>query len=159
MNRISFPERVIVTGLGSGYSPIAPATAGSAVFCLIFWFVPSALTWPGILLILPAFFAGVWLSSRAENEFGHDGGPIVIDELIGQWITLIAVPHTYTGFVVGFFLFRLLDIWKPLGIRSSQKAPAGWGVMLDDLLAGILGAVILLIARLFFDETFQSLLR
>jgi phosphatidylglycerophosphatase A len=140
-------ELAFTTVLGTGFFPIAPATAGSAATCVILWFVPQTMQYPWLLLIVPLFLLGVVLASRAEEVYGHDAGPIVIDEFVGQWITLLAVPHTIKGYVVAFFLFRLLDIWKPLGIRASQKAPRGWGVMVDDLLAGILGVVILLFGQ------------
>ena len=131
-----FIETMVTTGLGTGFAPIAPATAGSALACVVLWFLPGTRTWPGFLLILPFFFIGVWLATRGEDRYGHDGRPIVIDELLGQWITLLFAHQTLRLFVAGFLLFRLFDIWKPLGIRQSQKLPAGWGVMMDDLLAG-----------------------
>jgi phosphatidylglycerophosphatase A len=141
-------ELVFTTVLGSGYFPIAPATVASAVTCVILYFTPQALMFPWYLIVIPVFFIGVWLATRAESIYGHDAGKIVIDEFIGQWITLLPLwrSPSIKSFVVAFFLFRVLDIIKPLGIRASQKAPRGWGVMVDDLLAGILGAVIVFAA-------------
>jgi phosphatidylglycerophosphatase A len=138
-------ETLITTGLGTGFAPIAPATFGSALACVVLWFLPGVRNWPGFLLAIPFFFLGVWLATRGERRFGHDGGPIVVDELLGQWLTLLFAQQSIQVFIAGFLLFRLFDIWKPFGIRQSQKAPAGWGVMIDDVLAG---AVALLCMRL-----------
>lgn len=148
-------ELFFTTVIGSGYFPIAPATVASAVTCAILFLFPVTLMYPWYLIIIPLFFIGVILSTRAERVFGHDAGAIVIDEFVGQWITLLPLWRTPSvkGFVAAFFLFRFLDILKPLGIRSTQKAPGGWGIMVDDLLAGIVGAVILFLI-LHFSPTF-----
>jgi phosphatidylglycerophosphatase A len=152
LSRLSWPETALVTLLGTGFSPIAPATVASALTCVIFWFVPRALLWPWYLLIIPSFFIGVWLSNRAiaayevnqdprfkklrrPNPKKDDPDRVVFDEFVGQWITLLAVPHHVAYFVAAFVVFRIFDILKPLGISACQKATAGWGVMLDDLLA------------------------
>jgi phosphatidylglycerophosphatase A len=131
-----FFETLVTTGLGTGFAPVAPATVGSALACIVLWFLPDARNWPWLLLAIPFFFLGVWLATRGERRYGHDGRPIVIDELLGQWITLFFAGQSLPLFVAAFLLFRLFDIWKPFGIRQSQNLPAGWGVMIDDLLAG-----------------------
>lgn len=160
MKKLTWPEWALITLFGSGHSPIAPATVASAVTCVIFWFIPSALQWPWWLFSLAFFFLGVWLSFRAIGAFEvpqdlqfkslrrreqtlHDPDPVVIDEFVGQWIALAAVPHTIIGFAAAFFVFRFFDIIKPLGIKSIQDARGGWGIMLDDLAAGLWSAVIL----------------
>ena len=165
--KLSWWEKAVVTVLGTGHSPIAPATVASAATCLILWFVPASLRWPGYLTLIPFFFLGVWLSDRAIGAFAlshderfaklrrpdpHASDPdqVVIDEFVGQWLTLLTAPHTVLGFIAAFFVFRVLDIWKPLGIGASQKARGGWGIMLDDVLAGVYGAVLFVIARLLF---------
>lgn len=73
---------------------------------------------------------------RAEALWGKDPSPVVLDEMVGMWFALWAAPVEGEAWVIIFFLFRLFDITKPLGIRSVEKLPAGWGVMLDDILAG-----------------------
>ena len=121
----------------AGLSPIAPATAGSALITAIAWFTPVPA--------LPVFFAclalgtaiAVWAAGEAEKNLGHDAGPIVIDEAIGQTISLMFVPHRLLAFVAAFFLFRLFDIWKPLGAREAQVLPGGYGIVADDVIAGI----------------------
>ena len=79
----------------------------------------------------------------AEKDWGHDAGKIVIDEVVGMWITLWLVPKSLMLYAIGFVLFRVFDILKPLGVRQSQKLPGGWGVMVDDLLAGVYANLIL----------------
>jgi phosphatidylglycerophosphatase A len=138
-----FIETLITTGLGTGFAPIAPATVASALACVVLWFLPGIRHWPGLLLALPFFFLGVWLATRGERRYGHDGRPIVIDELVGQWITLFFASQSLSIFIAAFFLFRLFDVWKPLGIRQSQQLPKGWGVMIDDVLAGALALLCL----------------
>ncbi|MFH1009867.1 MAG: phosphatidylglycerophosphatase A [bacterium] len=138
-----FLETIVTTGLGTGFAPIAPATFGSALACVVLWFLPGVRFWPSLLLVVPFFFLGVWLATRGERRYGHDGKPIVIDELTGQWISLLFAQQSLKIFLAAFLLFRLFDIWKPLGIRQSQKLPVGWGVMIDDVLAGALSLLCL----------------
>lgn len=162
MKKLSWPEWAVVTLFGSGHSPVAPATVASALTCIILWFIPPALRWPGWLFVVPLFFLGVGLSSRAIGAFrvdtdprfkslrrrdqkAEDPDPVVIDEFVGQWITLIAVPHTLLGFAAAFVVFRVFDILKPFGIKALQDARGGWGIMLDDVAAGLWGAVLLVI--------------
>ena len=121
-----------------GFAPIAPATAGSAVVALIAWFVPVA----SMPVIIAAFVVGtliaVWAAGIAEQTLGHDAGPIVIDEVIGQALALLFVPKLIVAYVAAFLLFRLFDIWKPLGARQIQQLPGGWGVVADDVMAGFM---------------------
>ncbi|MBU0508110.1 phosphatidylglycerophosphatase A [bacterium] len=158
MSKLTWPEIVVVTVLGTGFSPVAPATVASAVTCVILWFIPALLRWPWALLVIPVTLLGVWWSQRAIITFDpqepgrfrklrrpspkkEDPDQVVFDEFAGQWITLLAVPHTLLGFVLAFLVFRFLDIVKPLGIRATQRYKDGWGVMLDDVVAGVYGAV------------------
>ena len=121
----------------AGLSPIAPATAGSALVTAIAWFTPV----PALAVFLACLGMGtaiaVWAAGKAEQDLGHDAGPIVIDEAIGMTISLMFVPHRLLAFVAAFFLFRLFDIWKPLGAREAQVLPGGYGIVADDVIAGI----------------------
>ena len=120
-----------------GSAPIAPATAGSAVTAAIAWFVPP-LAWPVTCALLVAGAAlAVWAAGVAEETLGHDAKPIVIDEVIGQCLALLFVPHRVAAFAAAFVLFRGFDVWKPLGAREAQRLPRGWGVVADDVIAGI----------------------
>ncbi len=120
-----------------GYAPIAPATAGSAVVVAIAWFLP-ALPWAAVIALFVAGTAlAVWTAGIAEQTLGHDAGPIVIDEVIGQSLALLFVPKTLVAYAIAFFLFRGFDIWKPLGAREIQRLPGGLGVVADDVIAGV----------------------
>lgn len=143
--------KIIATGFGSGYSPIAPGTAGALVGCLILWTLKCLLpawfsgTWAqaGWLLLLIAvfFFLGVKSANVLEREWGHDPSKIVVDELVGVWIAMLSVPVSLANLALAFVLFRVFDIWKPLGIRRMERFGGGWGVMLDDVLAGVYSLV------------------
>jgi phosphatidylglycerophosphatase A len=127
----------------AGYCPIAPGTAGSLVGLVIWWFGADLNIWLQLSFIVTLFFLGVWAATLAEKDWGHDAGKIVIDEVLGMWVTLWLVPKSFVLYAIGFMLFRAFDIIKPLGARQSQKLPGGWGVMVDDLLAGIYANLVL----------------
>ena len=122
-----------------GFVPIAPGTAGSVAGLALFWAVRSLRsTWLEVVVILSVTVAGVAASSAAEAKFRRrDPGVVVIDEVAGMMVTLFAVPVGFIGAIVGFFAFRLFDIVKPFPGRQAERLPAGWGVMTDDLVAGI----------------------
>ena len=119
-----------------GYAPVAPATVASAVVVAVAWFLPVLPLAGALALLAVAALIAVWAAGEAEKDLGHDAGPIVVDELIGQSITLFFAPHRIFVFVTAFFLFRLFDIWKPLGAHQAQALPGGWGVVADDTIAG-----------------------
>ena len=153
----------MATGFGVGYSPFAPGTMGALVGVLFLvpnlfistWFNGSYLIDPVlVLLILVFFFIGVKATNELEPEWGHDPQKIVIDEIIGFWIAMIAVLYTAWTLFVGFVLFRIFDIWKPLGIRRMEKFNGGWGVMMDDVLAGIYANIVLQILVFSFPNLF-----
>ena len=87
----------------------------------------------------------------SQPVWGHDPSRIVADEMIGLWIAMIAVPFSWLNLALAFGLFRLFDIWKPMGIRRMEKFPGGWGVMLDDVLAGLYSLAVMHI-YLFFQN-------
>jgi phosphatidylglycerophosphatase A len=128
--------------LGVGYFPVAPATAASAVMALLIFLVgpPSA---EGYLVILPVLFLiGVYLSGVAEQEWGKDSGKIVIDEVVGFLVSIAFIQFNDKGglgggLLLAFFLFRFYDIVKPFPANRCQSLSGGWGVMIDDLFAGI----------------------
>jgi len=94
-------------------------------------------------MIILTTIIGAIVTNQLEKEWGEDPSKVVIDEIIGVWITLLFVPLTWQNILIGFVLFRVFDIWKPLGIRSLEAIKNGWGVMLDDVLAGIYANIIL----------------
>ncbi len=133
----------IGTALGAGYSPIAPGTAGSLLGLLLFYLYPLN-TWPGIGILVLIFFLGVWTSTRIEQEQGEDPSLVVIDEVVGQWVALLFLPfYSLKIFVLAFLLFRFFDVLKPPPIDRSQQLKAGYGIMIDDVLAGVYANIIL----------------
>jgi phosphatidylglycerophosphatase A len=123
----------------TGYFPIAPGTVGSAVGLALY--VPiSRLQSPvfELSVIVVLFAAGVWAGTTAERYFGGiDPGPIVLDEVVGMFITLAFIPVGWTGALAGFFLFRLFDVIKPFPAARLEKLHGGLGVMADDAMAAI----------------------
>ncbi len=128
----------VATGAGSGYSPIAPGTAGSAVGLLLYAGL-ARLSTPGFLLAIVATTAlGTWAADRAEKIFGRkDDGRIVVDEVAGMLVSLIALPVRPDVAIAGFFLFRIFDIWKPPPARAFERGKGGVVVMADDIVAGL----------------------
>ncbi len=120
-----------------GSVPIAPATAASAVVALVGWFLPIPPLALTLVLIAGLAALSVWSAGEAEKVLGHDAKPIVIDEVLGQSVALLFVPHSVAAFLTVFVLFRLFDVWKPLGAREAQDLPGGWGVTADDAIAGV----------------------
>jgi phosphatidylglycerophosphatase A len=120
-----------------GSAPLAPATAGSAVVVLVGYFLPVPPLAVALLLIAVCSALAVWSAGEAEKALGHDAKPIVIDEVVGQSLALLLVPHRPLAFLAAFVLFRGFDVWKPLGAREVQRLPGGWGVVADDVIAGL----------------------
>lgn len=147
----------------AGLSPSAPGTVGSALAVLAapWLFMPLSLPWR-LVVLAAVFVVGGLCATRAERLLGRkDPAPVVVDELVGQWITLLPLgllpasplPGPMVGptaapvllLAAGFGLFRLFDIWKPGPVYASQDwLPDGWGVMIDDVLAGLFALVALL---------------
>ena len=141
--------RWIATGFGSGFFPVAPGTAGSLVGLATWCVLPEMLRGTGVVALVflgVAFLVGVLASDRAEREFGHDAGPIVVDEVVGQWISLAGLPLTPLTLVAGFLLFRVFDVLKPFPAGRSQSLPGGLGIMTDDLFAGLWAQLVLRVA-------------
>lgn len=143
--------KTIATGFGSGYTPVAPGTAGAALGCLLLggyqYFIGHTATITFqisfLILITLTTVIGAIATYQLEPEWGEDPSKVVIDEIIGVWIALLFVPLSWQNILIGFVLFRLFDIYKPLGIRKLEAIPKGWGVMLDDVLAGIYANLVL----------------
>jgi phosphatidylglycerophosphatase A len=142
----SFMRKLILaisSGLGTGYFPVAPGTAGSLLGLAIavpFMLKGGDIGGPVYVILSAAiFFAGVWAAGEAEKIHGEqDCGKIVVDEVAGMLVTLYLLPATWLYLIVGFFAFRFFDIVKPFPARTiDQRMHGGFGVMLDDIVAGI----------------------
>jgi phosphatidylglycerophosphatase A len=151
---LGHPAGWIASGLGSGLSPWAPGTAGSAV-ALIPWLALRELAWPWYAVVIALAFAlGVWTSNIVVARLRiADPGCIVWDEFVGQWIALAPLlffAHDWRWILAGFALFRLFDVWKPWPVSwADRRIKGGIGVMFDDVLAGMYAATMLAIAACF----------
>ncbi len=121
--------------------PFAPGTLASLVTMLLVFFVRpywEASPWVHILAIVVVFFLGIPAALEAERYFKkEDPGQCVIDEVMGQMIALLFVPHQIEFYIAGFVLFRIFDILKPVPVSTLERVHGGWGVMLDDAAAGL----------------------
>jgi phosphatidylglycerophosphatase A len=139
---------LIATGLGSGYSPVIPGTAGSLLALLLIYFIPlDDIIWLAVVIIF--FVIGLWSSNVVEKETEKDPKIVVIDEIVGQWIALLFLPKILWIYLAGFILFRLLDILKPFPIMEMEEFEGGTGIMLDDVVAGIYTNVALNLTLIF----------
>lgn len=136
---------LIATWFGCGYAPKAPGTAGSLAGLLIAIALNYLGYGRGLLLLLTAILLapGIWSASVVARETNIiDPHIVVVDEVIGQWITLMgAATYNWKTFLAAFVLFRLLDVWKPAPARQLESLPGGWGIVADDVMAGLYGAL------------------
>jgi len=131
------------TLLGAGYFPKIPGTAGTLIAAMVYLLLPIKLFGSLInnviflISILTLSLISVFFISKAEKKLGHDNNKIVLDEFLGYFVAVVFLPKTVLIAVFAFILFRFFDIFKPEPVNILQKLPAGWGVMADDLMAGI----------------------
>lgn len=144
------PVHFIALGFGSGLSRYAPGTVGSVVALLLYILFLSVLSVRDYLLfLLCALALGVVVceySARILRKSDHPA--IVWDEFVGMWVTMTAVPHSWHWFLIGLLLFRLLDILKPPPISRLERLPGGVGMMMDDVAAGAMAALIIMLLGL-----------
>jgi phosphatidylglycerophosphatase A len=140
------PFVLLATGFGSGFAPVAPGTAGSLLALPIWWYVLADLSLiQQLAFVTVSVLLAVWVVERACRACGvGDASQIVLDEIVGQWLTLIAAPKSLAVLVLGFALFRFFDIVKPPPVAwADRRLRGGFGVVIDDVLAGVLAAVVL----------------
>ncbi len=147
---IPFLHLFFATGFYSGYSPFAPGTAGSLVG--IFIYLIPGIEQPIILISLSILFfiIGIVTSSHLEKKLGDDPSIVVIDEIVGMWVSLLFLPKQLAVYIGAFLLFRLFDIVKPPPARQVERLSGGWGIMLDDVFAGIYANIIMQIILIVF---------
>lgn len=130
--------RFVATACFSGFSPVAPGTAGSAVALLLFWplsRLAASWQWGACVLV---FAVGTLAATRVARMVGREDPEIVVvDEVAGQWVTLAGLPFTPATVLAGFLLFRVMDVIKPWPARDLERLPGGLGIMCDDVAAGI----------------------
>jgi len=140
------PVGVLVAAAGGiGFAPFAPGTFGSIPGLVLALALRAVAPWwaEGVAVVV-LFFIGVWAAKTAETYFGRiDPGPVVIDEVVGMLITTLFLPLSLVGWLVGFAVFRACDVIKPFPAGRAERLPGGWGVMSDDVLAGVWGYAIM----------------
>ncbi|HOK05631.1 MAG TPA: phosphatidylglycerophosphatase A [Syntrophales bacterium] len=139
--------KIAATALGAGYCPVAPGTAGTVVAVPIYLVLIHQPRWLYVLTVVTATVLACRVADRAEALFGRRDPPqIVIDEVVGYLWTMVAIAPSWASVVAGFFVFRLLDILKPFPVDWAQRRlPGGVGVVMDDVAAGLYGALTLMI--------------
>lgn len=151
--------KIIATGLGTGYAPKAPGTVGSMIGLTGFILLNSAIL-PSIynpiiigclnllaILVLSIIGNNAINKGYSEKAWKHDASCIVVDEIIGIWISLLFLPFSWEYWLAGFALFRFFDIAKPLFIKRIDSKHSSWSVILDDVIAGIYANVVLQLAH------------
>ncbi len=139
-------HKAIATVFGLGMAPFAPGTFGALGAVLLFIlsaYLGFNISTPALLVcIILITLLGVWSTQVVIPEWGDDPSRVVIDEFVGIMITMVLVPVSIKSVLIGFVLFRFFDIAKPLGVRTIDKKIKGaWGVMLDDVLAGVYSCI------------------
>ena len=146
-------HKLIATGLGTGYSPVAPGTAGAALGIVVFYLFNFGITQLKIngtlilvlnlVVIITVLLLGVFSIKKIHKIWTHDTQLIVIDEVVGVWIAVFAFPFQWQYYLAAFVLFRFFDILKPLYIRKLDNLKTDWSVMLDDVVAGVYANLVL----------------
>jgi phosphatidylglycerophosphatase A len=147
--KVNFFNQIVSSGLFTGYAPIASGTFGS-LFAALFFFIPGFIN---LYILIPAialfFLLGIFTSQQMVKRYGDDPSVVVIDEIVGMWITMLISGFFYNGLIVlviGFFMFRFFDIVKLFPASYFDKLKNGFGIMLDDVIAGIYGGIATVLA-------------
>lgn len=139
----SLLTRLVGSTLGAGYAPIASGTVGSAL--AMAWYAIPGAEMPALLLpmTIGLFFWGVRIAEQMEAYYGPDPAEVTVDEVVGQWITVLFLPKSLALMVAGFLLFRIFDIIKPFPARRFDRRRGGYAIMMDDVVAGIYANLVL----------------
>ncbi|MDD4155030.1 MAG: phosphatidylglycerophosphatase A, partial [Candidatus Cloacimonetes bacterium] len=147
---------IIGTLFGIGFFPIMSGTIATFTIAIVWWLIPDyffyntieqtihydSYLYLSIFLIISGFLS-VFICTKCEKKFGHDASSIVIDEAFGYLFAILFLPKTLMIAIYAFILFRIFDISKPLFINKLQNLPKGWGIMIDDIVSGIIANIIL----------------
>ncbi len=143
-------HKIIASVAGVGYMRGGGSFA-AIIYCIVWFLLPAGYSqslWQVVITFI-IIAIGVWSADKVDAIWGKDSSRVVIDEVAGMAITLLFVPANIFFLLIGLVLFRFFDIVKPLGIRRMEKLPKGWGVMADDVLAGIYSLVVMQLIILF----------
>ena len=150
--KLNFVEKLFGSGLFTGYIPIASGTFGSLAALAIFM-IPG---FEQLYIIIPAtvllFLYGILLGTRFESVYGKDPSECTIDEVVGMWISLLFLPKSAGIIIITFFLWRVLDIFKPFPARNLEKLKGGLGIMIDDVVSGFYTLIIMHLVVYYFGE-------
>ena len=140
--KINFVEKLLGSGFYSGYIKTASGTWGSLAG-LIIYLIPGFEN-PSLMILMISLFIliGVPIATKFELIYGNDPKECTIDEIVGMWITLLFLPKKIWWIILAFLIWRVLDIIKPYPARKLENVKGGWGVMLDDIMAGIYSFVL-----------------
>ena len=138
-------HKLIATVGGIGYVGKGGGTLAAIAVCIIYLITPAGYLTDirQIFFTLIIIILGIWSGNAVDSIWGKDSSKVVIDEFAGMMITLLFTPLSFTSIIIGLLLFRFFDIAKPLYIKKLENLPKGWGVMADDVLAGIYSLIIL----------------
>ena len=141
--QIKLFEKIIGSGLYSGYSPVASGTVAS-LLALLIYFIPG---FEQLYIIVPIsilfFLIGIPIGNKFEKSYGKDPAQCTIDEFVGTWISLIALPKTIPISITAFLIWRILDIIKPTPARKLEQLKGGFGIMIDDVISAIYTLIIM----------------
>lgn len=152
------PVQLLAFGLGVGALPYAPGTAGTLLAVPLVYLLSGGSLWLYLTVTCLLIIAGIWICDKVSRDIGvHDHGGIVLDEVAGYLVVMIAVPVNIWTLSVAFAIFRLFDIVKPWPINwLDKKVEGGLGIMMDDLLAGIYGAAVMWLLLWGFPQMAQD---
>ena len=150
--QLANPWNFLALGFGSGLAPFAPGTFGTIIAIPFYLLLQPLPQFAYLLLIVLLFLIGITICTRATEALGVEDHPAIVwDEIVGYLVTMWMAPAGWQWIVVGFVLFRLFDILKPWPIGwIDKKVHSGLGIMLDDVIAGMFGLVVLQVMVLFF---------
>lgn len=136
-------ERFFGSGFYSGYFPYASGTVGSAAALIIYWIPGFEKTEILVISIIIAIAAGLYIGGKFESLYGKDPAEFTLDEVAGMWITLLFLPKTFLISILGFLVWRILDVIKPYPANAAERLKGALGIMLDDIIASIYACLIM----------------
>jgi phosphatidylglycerophosphatase A len=149
--KINFFEKLLGSGLYTGFIPVASGTFGSMVALLIYW-IPG---FENLFIIIPAIILftvyGIFIGNKFDNVYGKDPAEYTLDEMIGQWIALLFLPKTILISIIAFISWRLFDIIKPFPARKLEELPGGLGIIADDIIASVYSLIFVHIILIIFN--------
>ncbi len=143
-NNLNFFEKLIGSGLYTGYIPFAPGTFGSLLALAIYYLIPGFEKPPVLIFFIITFiFAGIYIGNKFEKIYGKDPSECTIDEFVGMWISLLFVPKNILIIIFVFICWRILDIIKPYPAKEFEELNGGLGIVSDDIVSSVYTLIII----------------